>query len=217
MTTAAAPAKGSTGSESATTTTPATGETPATGTTTAATGTTTPAAGETTATSTTAPPAGSTPGQAPPASTAPATYALTLPEGGRLDAQDLAAIEAVARQVGWTNAEAQQRVAEEAQRLEVQSTRFQEATKTDADYGGTHFDETLVHANAALDLLRPKGTPHGDALRALLHKSGYGNHLEVVSLLADLGKLMAEDGTVRASGGGETKDAATLLYPNQKA
>lgn len=149
-------------------------------------------------------------------SKAPAKYALTLPENGHLDAHDLTAIETIARQQGWTNDEAQQRVNDHAAAVAAQSAHFTEQTKADPVYGGAKLPETLKHAGLALDKLRPVGTPRGDAFRALLDKSGYGNHPEVVSLLADLGSAMAEDRTTGAhgggGGGGATKDAATTLY-----
>jgi len=160
----------------------------------------------------------STDGQAPPESKAPAKYALTLPDGGRIDEHDLATIEAHARQQGLTNDEAQALVTPHADAINAQSARFTDETKTDAVYGGAQFDSTIKHANAALDILRPKGTPRGDAFRGLLAKSGYGNHLEVVSFLADLGKLMAEDGSYGAGGDqAVSTDAATLIYGTDKA
>jgi hypothetical protein len=141
-----------------------------------------------------------------PESKAPEKYALTLPENGHLDAQDLATIETIARSQGWTNEQAQQRVNEHEAAVAAQSAQFQEQTKADPVYGGAQLPETLKHASAALDTLRPAGTPRGDAFRALLDKSGYGNHLEVVSLLADLGARMADDSPL---GGHTTGGAAT--------
>ena len=161
------------------------------------------------------PPAEAKPAE--PASKVPDKYVLTLPDGGRIDAHDLATIEALAREQGWSNDEAQQRVIVHADAIEAQSARFQADTKADPVYGGQHLDETLKHVGLALDTLRPAGTPRGDGFRGLLNKSGYGNNLEVVSFLADLGKLMAEDGT--AGGGGasvESMDIATALYGPDK-
>lgn len=156
-------------------------------------------------------------GQAKPESKAPEKYALTTPDGGRIDAHTLAAIEATARAQGWTNEEAQQHVDAHAAAIDTQSAQFLEETTADPIYGGAQLEATTKLASAALDKLRPAGTPRGDALRALLHRSGYGNHLEVVSLLADLGKLMAEDSTIGIGTGGEKElDLAHALYPNMK-
>lgn len=146
------------------------------------------------------------------ASKAPEKYDLTLPAGGRIDAQDLTAIETLARSQNWTNEEAQQRVNDHAAAIDAQSTQFLETTKADATYGGDKLPETLKHASAALDHFRPKGTPQGDAFRALLDKSGYGNHLAVVSLLADLGNAMAEDSPLagHTTGGATTTPKADV-------
>lgn len=196
--------------------------------TTTATGTATPApdskAGGTTTTSDTTTGTSKEPaskdGTATPESKAPEKYSLKLPDGGRIDEHDLATIETIARQQGWTNDEAQARVTEHAAAIDAQSARFLDDTKRDAAYGGARLDDTLKFATRALDKLRPKGTPRGDGFRALLDKSGYGNHIEVVSLLADLGKAMAEDGAGAGGAGsdsGETMDAASLIYGKSAA
>ena len=147
-------------------------------------------------------------------SAAPEKYELTLPEGGRLDETDLKSLETVARSLGWTNEEAQQRLEEHADALVAQSERFLAETTQDPDYGGEKLETTQKLAKAALEKLRPAGTPRGDALRALLDKSGYGNHVAVISLLADIGKAMAEDAPLAgaAASGSAKKDPASVLY-----
>lgn len=158
---------------------------------------------------------GSTDVAAAAAAKAPEKYELTLPDGSKewLDANDLKSIEATARAKGWTNEQAQAAINEHADALAAQSASFRAITEADEGYGGDKLKETQRLAALALDKLRPAGTPRGDALRSLLVKSGYGNNLEVVSMLADLGKLMAEDSPLVAGGSGETvRDAATVLY-----
>lgn len=146
----------------------------------------------------------------------PASYTLTVPDGGRVSAEDLAALEAFAREQGWTNDQAQQALDGHAEAIEAQSTRFLEATTADPIYGGEHLAETQRRAEAALERLRPKGTPRGDGLRKLLQASGYGNHIEVISLLADIGAAMAEDGHVQgAQHTKANKSIAEILYPGQ--
>lgn len=149
----------------------------------------------------------------PPAATAPEKYTLAIPEGGYVDASDLKEFEKIARAENWTNEVAQTRLVAHAEGIKAQSARFLEQTKADSTYGGEKLEQTQTLAVQALDRLRPAGTPHGDAIRSLLNKTGYGNHLEIISLLADLGKLMAEDsGVARAAGGGGAKDPADVLY-----
>lgn len=182
-----------------------------------------PAADTTTKDDTTPADKGKEPGSkdGAPASKAPEKYALTLPAGGYVDAGDLVLVEGLARKHDWTNEDAQGYVNQRAAELKATNDRFVDETKADSTYGGAHFDETQQHVTRALDHFRPAGTPRGDALRGLLNKSGYGNHIEVVSLLADLGKAMAEDGTVGATvaGGGAaaTKSHAELIYGDSKA
>jgi outer membrane biosynthesis protein TonB len=148
----------------------------------------------------------------------PEKYDLTLPDGADtwLDQADVTHIEALAKTNGWTKEQAQSALEQHVDALATQSQAFRTATEADPIYGGDHLERTQTLARRALDRVRPAGTPHGDALRSLLTKTGYGNHLEVVSLLADLGTLMAEDSpTSSGSGGGvATKTAAEILYPN---
>lgn len=147
----------------------------------------------------------------------PEKYALTIPDDAKtwITTDDLKEIEVAAREAGWTNEQAQEAVEKHADRLIDQSAAFRAATEADETYGGDHLAETQRLAQSALDKLRPAGTPQGDAFRGLLGRSGYGNKLEVVAFLADLGKLMAEDSPAHAGGGGGApkKDAASVLYP----
>jgi hypothetical protein len=142
------------------------------------------------------------------AAKAPETYALKVPAGAEpyLDAVALKQFEAQAKKRGLTNEQAQTVLEDHADQIAEQSTAFRTETEADPIYGGEHLVETQRLALQALDKVRPAGTPRGDALRALLNRTGYGNHLEVVALLADLGKMMAEDSPARA--GSSTGDGA---------
>jgi hypothetical protein len=154
----------------------------------------------------------------PAAEGAPEKYTLAIPEGAEawFDDTDLKQIEKLARKGGLTNEEAQDFVDDTADSLAEQSAAFRAITAADPDYGGDHLTETTRLARLALDAVRPAGTPHGDALRRILAKTGFGNNLEVVSFLADLGKLMAEDrpGGSGGGGGGGKRDPAAVLYDN---
>lgn len=139
---------------------------------------------------------------------APDKYELKVPEKSTLDESDVKAIETIARENGWTNEEAQSALQRHHDLLIEQSNQFLEVTKADKTYGGEHLAESQARAKAVIDLVRPASHPRAKAFRALLDKSGYGNHIEVVSFLADLGKLTAEDGVV--GGGGKTGAAESV-------
>lgn len=209
--TTTATAKGNTGSGETTATT---GETkPAAGETTAATGETTPATGETTPGDQAAQKPAGTDGAAQSTSKAPEKYALTVPEGAHVSAVALQTIEALARTNGLSNDEAQKLVTFAASTITAESARFRQEAEADPVYGGAHLEETKKHAAAGLAALRPAGHPRAESFRQFLEASGHGNHIEVVSLLADLGKLMAEDGSAGSSGtSAGSRDPATVLY-----
>ena len=145
---------------------------------------------------------------------APEKYELKLPDGGRLDASDLKTIEEIARTAGWSNEDAQTAITEHDALLAKQSDRFLAETKADRDYGGDKLVETQKLARTVIDRLRPDGHPRRESFLRFMNRGGAGNHLEVVSFLADLGKLMAEDGNVAGSGGTSSgnRDAADVLY-----
>lgn len=144
---------------------------------------------------------------------APEKYALTLPDDGILDARDQAAIEAYARANGLSNDDAQALLEDHAGQLRTQSETWLNETKKDKTYGGEKLAETQKLARSAIDRLRPEGHPRRDSFRALLNKGGIMNHLEVVSFLADLGRMMGEDGGVAgAGGGGKKKSLEDKLY-----
>jgi len=165
-----------------------------------------------------APPPAATPAEppaAPPAAVVPDKYDLKVPDGAQtyLDTADLAPIAELARGMKLDNAAAQALVEEHVDGLAKASAAFRAVTEADSEYGGPKLEETEQLAKLTLDSIRPAGTPRGDALRRLLAKSGYANHIEVVSFLADLGRTMREDTPV--AGGGRprpSKDPAQVLY-----
>jgi hypothetical protein len=175
---------------------------------------------------------GSKPGEPPPAApkpdekpapaarTVPEKYELKVPDGARewLDEGVLAQLSQIARDHGLDNAGAQTLVDQHADTYAAQSAAFKAVTEGDKDYGGSNLEQTRQDAKLALDTLRPAGTPRGDALRQILARSGYGNNIEIVSLLADLGRGMRED---RPATGGSPprgdRDAATVLYDKTPA
>lgn len=150
---------------------------------------------------------------------APDKYALTIPKDGAVDASDIALIEALAREHNLPNDQAQALLEQHNTMLIEGSTKLAAELTADRDYGGEKLAETQRLSKAVIDLVRPEGHPRRAAFQRLLDKSGYGNHIEIASFLADLGKRMKEDFPVGGgAGGGDNKDKplANRLYPNQK-
>jgi hypothetical protein len=148
---------------------------------------------------------------------APATYALTVPEGGRLDQADLDAFIQTARENGLTNEAAQAVLNEEAARLDAQAKAFRQLTEAHAEIGGANLEQAQAHANKALDHFVPASSPEGAQLRSFLTKTGYGNHPAIVVMLSRIGKAMSED-TPLAQGVGARaatrKSTADVLFPS---
>lgn len=146
---------------------------------------------------------------------APAKYELKVPDDSPFFEFNLEAFETIARENNLTNEQAQAALDREQERLNEQSTRFAETTKADKVYGGDKLDTTQRLSNAAIDLVRPKSHPRSKAFREILDKSGFGNHIEIVSFLADLGKRLEEDGAVAGATGGSSggeKRTEDILY-----
>lgn len=153
------------------------------------------------------------------ASEAPEKYDLAIPDGAEqwLDDADLKAFEKTARAKGLTNDQAQAHIDEYADSLATQSAAFREETSKHPKYGGDNLAETQRLATLALDRVRPANTAEGKAVRQLLARTGYGNNVHIVGLLADLGKMMAEDSPAHGTGAGQLKDKSpeAVLYPGQ--
>lgn len=157
------------------------------------------------------------PAPPPPVPAAPEKYELILPKDGAVDASDLATIEALAREHNLPNDAAQALLEQHNAMLIDQSTRLAAELTADKDYGGQALPETQRLAKTVIDLVRPDGHPRRAAFQRILDKSGYGNHVEIASFLADLGKRMKEDSPISGAGGaGDTKPLANRMYPNQK-
>jgi hypothetical protein len=146
----------------------------------------------------------------------PDKYELTVPEGGRLDDADLKRFESMAREQGLTNDEAQAALDLEDAYLAQRTETLLSETKADKDYGGDKLAESQRLARAVIDRVRPAGHARRESFIRFLNKGGDGNHIEVVSFLADLGRMMGEDSRAAggAGGGGSKKTAEEIMYPN---
>ncbi|HMJ02428.1 MAG TPA: hypothetical protein VK506_05775 [Conexibacter sp.] len=148
-----------------------------------------------------------------PASKAPDTYALTLPDGITIEAEDLASFTEEARAEGWTNEKAQAKLTALIERTNAYNEKLKAEAMADPDYGGAKWPETERHATAILDRVRPVGSKLGDEFRAYMTKTGALNNRIVLAFLADIGKLTAEDRPGQGGGSGEgAKSLAQQLY-----
>ena len=148
---------------------------------------------------------------------APAKYELTWPDSSTATAEDVKAFEGWARKLNLTNEQAQAMLEEREAQVDSTLARFLEQTTADPDYGGDKLAETQRLANLIIDRVRPEGHARRDGLLAILEGSGYINNIEVVSFLADLGKLAGEDGTGFAGGGGANEERAEdQMFPTTK-
>lgn len=150
------------------------------------------------------------------ASKAPEKYALKVPEGSRVDPDDLAQLEQMAKTAGWSNDDAQAALEELHTHLDAQATRWLTETTADRTYGGEHLEESQRLAKLAINRLRPEGHARRESFLRFLNRGGAGNHLEVVAFLADLGKAMSEDAPARGGvpSGPGPKGLAERLYPS---
>lgn len=163
------------------------------------------------------PEGGSKDGDGTPAPKAPDKYELSIPKGAEafVDDADLSELAAVAKQNGWTNEQAQEFLEAQADTVAQRLGSLREVTEKDPTYGGDKLEEHQQHVKRIVDRVRPDGHPRKEAFQRLLVKTGIGNHIEMFSFLADIGKLMREDappGQSNTSGGAGKKPAEEVLY-----
>lgn len=142
-------------------------------------------------------PTGPTPAQpAAPAAASPvvpARYELTLPERSVLDQADVDRVTALAKEKQWSNEQAQAALDEMAEGLSTQHTTLRRELEADGEVGGAHLERAQLLATRVLDRFLPASHPLGQRFRLDLNKSGHGNYLPLVTLLARIGKAMSED------------------------
>lgn len=154
---------------------------------------------------------------------APEAYeAFTMPEGFTLDEQMLGEFTPVLKDLNLPQ-EAAQKLIDFAPKL-VEKTVAQttaavlaqtgladhatwaDAAKTDKEFGGDKFAENLAVAQKAMNAF---ATPE---LRAMLNKTGLGNHPEMLRTFYRAGKAISEDGFVPGGKTTTVKNPAVALY-----
>jgi hypothetical protein len=151
---------------------------------------------------------------------APEKYEFKLPEGVKLEGDQLAAIEKFARELNLSQEQAQKLVDRDIQtradataelltKGEALAKQWEAETRSDKEIGGEALPANLAVAKKALDAF---GTPK---LREYLNETGLGNNPEVVKLFVRIGKAISEDGYV-TTGGAQRQapaDPAKRLFP----
>lgn len=96
----------------------------------------------------------------------------------------------------------------QAEALMRERENWVESIKTDKDFGGAKFNETIERAQRALK------TFGSNELLSLLDSSGLGDNPEVIKLLAKIDKAVGEDRTVDGVSGNNRTGltAAQLIY-----
>lgn len=150
-----------------------------------------------------------------------ATYTLTLPEGSLLPASEIETVAAYAKARGLSNEAAQEVLAQRhdavkafhesaTQKFRERATQWVNEAKADKSLAGEQgqdFDANAGLAKRALNHF------FGKELDAVLNETGYGNHPAILRGFLKIAKAMGEDTLAQGvHGGGQPKDAASVLY-----
>ena len=135
-----------------------------------------------------APNAGTPADEAPPAE-----YQLRLPEQTPLDQTDVAFVAAMAKDKGWSQEAAQAALTEMHTQLHQQRETLRAELVADPEVGGTKLEQAQQLALRVLDRFLPDREVLGQRFRRDINRSGHGNYLPLVTLLARIGQAMSED------------------------
>jgi len=138
----------------------------------------------------------------------PEKYELQAPEGMTFHPESVAKFEALARELGYDNDQAQNIVDVINGEVQATQTRQMEAwqqqqetwvkdLKADKELGGANFDRTVSRAQTFAKVLDPSGE-FGKLIDAL----GVGNHPALVRGFEKLGALMEDDGPIETGASG---------------
>ena len=165
-----------------------------------------------------------TPEQTPaPKEGAPEAYEFKAAEGQTFDPEFLKGYSEVARELNLTQEAAQTMIDKVgpvlAQRQQAQIAQVRndwaEASKVDAEFGGTKFNENLAIAKQSIDKF---ATPE---FKQMLDDTGLGNHPEWIRYCYRVSKAFSPDNFEggHKEGGAAPNDfnsMASRLYPGQK-
>lgn len=148
---------------------------------------------------------------------APDAYEFVPPEGREFDPDVLGVFSDTAKELNLSQEKAQKMldrlipalVEKQARAFVELKSTWVDATKADAEVGGSNLKQSLADGKAALDEI---GTP---ALRGLLKETGLDNHPEIIRLLVRTHKVLAEDKFIPSASAAKPEiDFAKRLYPS---
>lgn len=147
---------------------------------------------------------------------APETYEFSAAEGQEFDPAVIAQFSEVAKELNLPQESAQKVLDKMAPALAAQQENAIAAaradwvaqTKADTEIGGPELAQKIALANTTFEKF---GTPE---LRALLDKSGLGDHPEMLRWAHRVGKAISEDGFVSGRSGKESAITAKSIYSN---
>ena len=151
-------------------------------------------------------------GEEAKADTPPEPYALDFGVyGENVDAGEAAFLSKIAQDSGADAAAASKLVQDLTLwgqvKHEQQVQAWEEASRNDPDFGGEKLQENLAIANRALEAYDPQGE-----IRAMLTETGYGNHPDLIRFMLAIGRDLAPDRMVSASGASGLD--ARAFFPN---
>lgn len=145
---------------------------------------------------------------------------LELPEGFELDEQMMEQFKPLAEELGIGQEQAQKLMSMHTEAVQNVQQQMQDQhaqqveqwatdAKSDQEFGGDHYGESLQTAKKALQQF---GSPE---LIQMLNQTGLGNHPELIRAFYRAGKNLSEDTfDGSAPAGGQERSLADRMYPN---
>ena len=151
-------------------------------------------------------------GEKAQADTPPAAYALDFGVyGENVDAGEAQFLSKIAQESGADAASASKLVQDLTLygqvKHDLQVEAWEAASRNDPDFGGEKLGESLATANRVFEAYDPQGT-----IRAMLTETGYGNHPDLIRFMVAIGRDLAPDRMVSASGASGLD--ARAFFPN---
>lgn len=151
----------------------------------------------------------------------PKPIVLTKPEGDLVTDADLEHYLAEAKELGYTQQQAEARLKRDVDGLKAEHTALETALKGDKDFGGAKYDASMAAFDKGIDALL-KGSPETDkaSVKAMFHRSGQKYNPVWHRVMARVLASMKEDDvdTSGKAGGEGVQDKALheLLYGADK-